>query len=64
MFKGPGKIVRDNKSLSYPVFELTGVNCILLFLYVRKQTFRKLYGYITRELLGLRMRNFQDITFT
>ena len=27
MFKGPGKIVRDNKSLSYPVFELTGVNC-------------------------------------
>ena len=28
MFKGPGKIVRDNKSSSYPVFELTGVNCI------------------------------------
>ena len=27
MFKGPGKIVRDNKSSSYPVFELTGVNC-------------------------------------
>ena len=29
MFKGPGKIVRDNKSSSDPVFELTGVNCIL-----------------------------------
>ena len=28
MFKGPGKIVWDNKSLSYPVFELTGVICI------------------------------------
>ena len=28
MFKGPGKIVQDNKSSSYPVFELTGVNCI------------------------------------
>ena len=28
MFKGPGKIVRDNKSSSYPVFELTGVNCV------------------------------------
>ena len=28
MFKGLGKIVRDNKSSSYPVFELTGVNCI------------------------------------
>ena len=27
MFKGSGKIVRDNKSSSYPVFELTGVNC-------------------------------------
>ena len=27
MFKGPGKIVQDNKSSSYPVFELTGVNC-------------------------------------
>ena len=29
MFKGPRKIVRDNKSSSYPVLELTGVNCIL-----------------------------------
>ena len=28
MFKGPGKIVPDNKSSSYPVFELTGVNCM------------------------------------
>ena len=28
MFKGLGKIVWDNKGLSYPVFELTGVNCI------------------------------------
>ena len=27
MFKGPGKVVRDNKGSSYPVFELTGVNC-------------------------------------
>ena len=27
MFKGPGKIVQDNKSSSYRVFELTGVNC-------------------------------------
>ena len=27
MFKGPGKIVRDNKSSSYLVFELKGVNC-------------------------------------
>ena len=29
MFKGLGKIVRDNKSLSYLVFGLTGVNCTL-----------------------------------
>ena len=28
MFKGLGKIVRDNKSSSYPVLELTGINCI------------------------------------
>ena len=27
MFKGPQETVRDNKSLSYPVFELPGVNC-------------------------------------
>ena len=27
MFKGPGKIARDNKSSSYPVFELTRINC-------------------------------------
>ena len=27
MFNGPGKTVRDNKSSSYPVFELTGVDC-------------------------------------
>ena len=33
MFKGPGKIVRDNKSSSYPVFELTGVNCKKKFVY-------------------------------
>ena len=33
-----------------------------MFLYVSKQTFRKLYGYITRELLGLRIRNFQGIS--
>ena len=25
--QGTGEIVRDNKSSSYPVFELTGVNC-------------------------------------
>ena len=30
MFKGPQETVRDNKSWSYPVFELPGVNCILL----------------------------------
>ena len=28
-------------------------------MYVCKQTFRKLYGYITREFLGLRMQKFQ-----
>ena len=28
MFKGPGKIVRNNKSSSYSVFELTGVHCM------------------------------------
>ena len=33
-----------------------------MFLYVSKQTFRKLYGYITRELLGLSIRNFQGIS--
>ena len=27
MFKGPQETVRDNKSSSYPVFELPGVNC-------------------------------------
>ena len=34
-----------------------------MFLHVCKQTFRKFYGYITREFLGLRMRNFQGIIF-
>ena len=34
-----------------------------MFLYVFKQTFRKVYGYITREFLGLRIRNFQGIIF-
>ena len=29
MFKGPQETVRDNKILSYPVFELPGVNCML-----------------------------------
>ena len=28
MFKESKKIVRDNESLSYPVFELPGVDCI------------------------------------
>ena len=32
-----------------------------MFLYVCKQTFRNLYGWIAPEFLGLRMRNFQDI---
>ena len=27
MFKGPQETVRDNKSSSYLVFELPGVNC-------------------------------------
>ena len=30
-------------------------------MYVCKQIFCKLYGYITREFLGLKMRNFQGI---
>ena len=34
-----------------------------MFLYVCKQTFPKLYGYITREFLGLRMQSFQDSIF-
>ena len=29
MFKGPEETVRGNKSSSYPVFELPGVNCNL-----------------------------------
>ena len=33
-----------------------------MFLYVCKQTFPNLCGWITQEFLGLRMRNFQDIT--
>ena len=32
MFKGSGEIVRDNKSSSYPVFELMGVNCIFFLM--------------------------------
>ena len=28
MFKGPQETVRDNKILSYPVFDLPGVNCM------------------------------------
>ena len=28
MFKGPQETVLDNKILSYPVFELPGVNCM------------------------------------
>ena len=30
---------------------------------VYKQTFRKIYVQITRELLGLRIENFKDIIF-
>ena len=29
MFKGPQETVRGNKSSSYPVFELPGVNCMI-----------------------------------
>ena len=29
MFKGPHETVRNNKSSTYPVFELPGVNCRL-----------------------------------
>ena len=32
-----------------------------MFLYVCRQIFHKLYGYVTREFLGLRMRNFQAL---
>ena len=28
MFKGPQETIRDNKILSYPVFDLPGVNCM------------------------------------
>ena len=28
MFKGPQETIRDNKSSSYPVFELPEVNCM------------------------------------
>ena len=31
---------------------------ILLFLYVSKQILCKMYGYITQEFLGLRMRKY------
>ena len=34
-----------------------------MFLYVCKQTFRKLWGYVTRKFLGLRMRIFEGIIF-
>ena len=34
-----------------------------MFLYVCEQTFHKLYGRTTREFLGLRMRNSEDIIF-
>ena len=34
-----------------------------MFLYICKQAFCKLYGYITRESLELRMRIFQGIIF-
>ena len=32
-------------------------------MYVCKETFHKLYAYITRESLGLRMRSFQESIF-
>ena len=34
-----------------------------MFLYVCKQTFRKFYGYIAREFLRIKIRNFQGIIF-
>ena len=34
-----------------------------MFLYVCKQTFCKIYRYITRQFLGIRMRNFQRTIF-
>ena len=38
-------------------------NIFFCFLYVSKQTFRKLYRYLTRQFLELRMRNFQGVNF-
>ena len=50
MFKGPGKIVRDNKSWSYPVFELTGVNC-------NYTTFRNKYPSIADQFCSIGKRS-------
>ena len=50
MFKGLGKIVWYNKSSSYPVFELTGVNCIALDLTIQAVQFEsyvyKISGFV------------------
>ena len=46
MFKRPQETVRDNKSSSYPVFELPGVNCIYLFIHL----------FITKRFSGFQMQ--------
>ena len=50
MFKGPGKTVRDNKSSSYSVFQLTGVNCIF-------------QNHCTRKIVLRSVANLNNIQF-
>ena len=40
MFEGSQETVQDNKSSSYPVFELPGVNCIKIEAYLQNRMSR------------------------
>ena len=52
----------NDKICIFPKNEAT-FEPILLFLYVCKQIFRKRYGWITPEFLGLRMRSIRGTIF-
>ena len=69
MYKGPRKIVRDDKSSSYPVFELTGVNCNFckfkiknMVKYLRIFNVLESFGYYFLFIKGLNILSSSNIT--
>ena len=53
MFKGPQETVRDKKILSYPVFELPGVNCMFNVNKKKKQRQNDVNDILVTSLVSL-----------